>query len=426
MIGPRDIEVVADWDGLGGPTTMGTLRAARTRGREVFSFAYDEAWLRHRSALVFDPALQLYPGPQYPAGGHEQFGAFLDSAPDRWGRMLLRRREALLARREGRAERTLGELDYLLGVHDPQRLGGLRFRSGHRYLDDSGELAAPPWTALRELHQASRIVERDDEERDPDYARWLGMLVAPGSSLGGARPKAGVRDPSGQLWLAKFPSRDDRDDVGGWEQVLSELARAAGLTVPASQVAVLGRRTRGSKPHRTFLSRRFDRTPDGTRRHYTSAMTMLGRTDGRQGHDGASYQDLAAVLVQRGAAPATDLEQLWRRIVFFVCVSNTDDHLRNHGFLLEGGGLRLSPAFDLNPNPDGEGLALNISATDNTQDLSLVESVAPMFRVGAKRARNILGEVLAAVRTWPQVATAHGFGAAEQSRMAHAFRLATG
>ncbi len=411
----KQVEVCADWRGLGGPTRMGLLQATPARGRQVFSFEYDEAWLRGRPAQQLDPGLRLVGGPQYLGGDRGNFGIFLDSAPDRWGRVLLQRREARLARRQDRAERRLSELDYLLGVYDGHRMGGLRFRfAGGPFLDDNAELASPPWTSLRELEHASLRLERDDAERDPDYDAWLRLLIAPGRSLGGARPKASVVDAKGRLWIAKFPSERDVVDVGGWESVVHDLARKAGIEVADA------RRLRFASKRHTFLSRRFDRTAEGGRIHFASAMTLLERNDG----DIASYLDLANVLIQGGAQPARDLEQLWRRVVFFVCVSNVDDHLRNHGFLLEERGWSLAPAYDMNPVPQPGGLTLNISETDNAQDLELVRQVAGHFRIKPKRAGAILGEVTAAARTWRTAARAAGLSRAELDRMAPAFALA--
>ncbi|MCB9879712.1 MAG: type II toxin-antitoxin system HipA family toxin [Planctomycetes bacterium] len=419
----RIIDVVADWTGLAGPTRVGALTATPARGKEVFAFEYDDGWLRDGHGHVMDPALQLYRGPQYPSAERQQFGVFLDSAPDRWGRVLMRRREALRARREQRPERVLLESDYLLGVHDAHRIGALRYRVEQRFLDDDEALAAPPWTSLRELQNASLQLERDDVEHDPDYERWLRMLVSPGGSLGGARPKASVRDERGRLWIAKFPSRHDENDVGAWEMVVHRLAAAAGIDVPEARLDVFGRGAANRQGHRTFSSRRFDRDDDGRRRHFTSAMTMLGRSDGEQGHADASYLELAGVLMQHGSQPTEDLAQLWRRVAFSVCVSNTDDHLRNHGFLHEGNGVRLAPAYDLNANPDGNGLTLNISETDNTQDLGLLLQVAEWFRLRPPAAGTILDTVRNAVRGWRDVASQLGLGAATQQRMARAFRL---
>ena len=411
----RSVDVVADWVELGGATRMGALHAIHVRNKEVFSFEYDPAWLERDAARSLDPALRLFPGPQYAPQGRENFGVFLDSAPDRWGRVLMQRREALRARREGRKERHLFELDYLLGVFDGHRMGALRYRiDDGPFLDDDAELASPPWTKLRELEAASLVLERRGVEDDPEYGKWLGMLIAPGRSLGGARPKASVLDERQRLWIAKFPSSQDTDDLGAWEKVAHALATRAGVTIPEAKAQRLGSR------HHTFLSRRFDRTPGGARLHFASAMTLLQRADGEPG---ASYLELAEIIIQQGARPTTDLEQLWRRIVFNVCISNVDDHLRNHGFLLEAKGWALAPAYDMNPVATGDGLTLNISETDNAQDLELVREVAKFFRVGARRAETIIGEVRESVRSWREEAGAAGISRGDQERMARAFRL---
>lgn len=407
----------ADWARLGGPRRMGFLHATPARGKEVFSFEYDKAWLEdgHRSAL--DPALRLGPGPQYVAAGRENFGVFLDSSPDRWGRVLMQRREAQRARDEKRRPRRLDELDYLLGVYDGHRMGALRYRfEGGPFLDDQTELASPPWTSLRELEAASLHLERDEEGTSPSHAKWLRMLIAPGRSLGGARPKASVLDEDGHLWIAKFPSALDTHDTGAWESVVATLARRAGIVTATATC-----RRFGSK-HHTFVTRRFDRTNTDERIHFASAMTLLERIDGEEG---ASYLDIAGLLVQHGAHAARDLEQLWRRIAFSVCVSNVDDHLRNHGFLLEPHGWSLAPAYDVNPVPTGNGLTLNISETDNAQDLALVREVAELFRLNARRAGVILGEVVASVRGWRAEAKALGLSRAEQERVEPAFAAAT-
>lgn len=395
---------------------MGRLHATPARGKEVFSFEYDLAWLERDAAQALDPKLALFTGPQYAPEARDNFGVFLDSSPDRWGRTLLQRREAHLARSEKRKPRPLVELDYLLGVYDGHRLGGLRFRIGDGpFLDDNQALASPPWTSLRELEQASLRLEAEGAEDERDYATWLRLLIAPGRSLGGARPKASVLDPRGALWIAKFPSREDTDDVGAWEYVMHQLGRRAGIAVAEARLERFG-----SARH-TFLTRRFDRTPSRGRRHFASAMTLLDRADGEAG---ASYLDLAAVLVQGGAHTAADLVELWRRIVFFICVSNVDDHLRNHGFLLEPKGWTLAPAYDVNPIPYGDGLSLNISETENAQDLELAREVAATFRIKRAAADEILDEVVTAVQGWPGEAAKAGIARAEQERMAPAFRVA--
>ncbi|MEM7447280.1 MAG: type II toxin-antitoxin system HipA family toxin [Myxococcota bacterium] len=387
MSARREIDVVADWDGLACPTFMGTLSVTQVRGNEVFAFEYDTQWLASASRQQLDPSLLLYRGPQYPSGGRSNFGVFLDSSPDRWGRVLMRRREAQLAREQGRDERKLLESDYLLGVHDGHRMGALRFRVGTRFLDDNDRLASPPWTSLRALERASLQLERQGAEDDPDYGRWLQMLIAPGGSLGGARPKASVCDERGRLWIAKFPSRNDEYDTGAWEFVMHALATAAGLTVPEARIECYGHVREEGRGHRTFLSRRFDRLATGARLHFSSAMTLLERQDGHDANDGASYLELADLLMRLGSNTSRDLEQLWRRIVFFMCVSNTDDHLRNHGFMLKREGWALAPAYDMNPDAFGEGLRLNVSETDNAQDLELAKATASGFRIKKKGPR---------------------------------------
>lgn len=416
----RSVDVYADWSGLGGPRQMGALHVDRSKGKEIFSFEYAGTWLGGGRAQVLDPRLRLDGGPQWPRDTNDTFGLFKDSAPDKFGRALMRRREAQAARTEGRAERVLTDFDYLLGVHDAQRMGAMRFRasSDGPFLDDSVENAAPPLARLRELEAASLDLERDGIEDDRRYAQLL-RLLAPGSSLGGARPKAGVLDPQGRLWIAKFPSRSDDHDMGGWEAVTHGLAVRAGIRVSNARVMKLGGR------HRTFLSRRFDRTVTGERIHFASAMTMLERVDGDDSDSGASYLELADFLIRGGANVNDDLEQLWRRIVFFMCVSNVDDHLRNHGFLLEPArGWHLAPAYDMNPVATANGLTLNVSDSDNAQELALAREVSSLFRVKPVRASAVIDEVVAAVRGWRGEAKAVGLSPAQQEQMARAFRVA--
>jgi len=411
----RAVEVWADWRGLPRATRIGVLHATPSRGKEIFSFEYDRGWLDAGHAQSLDPALHLVHGPQYVATDRENFGVFLDSSPDRWGRVLMQRREAQLARETKRPERKLFELDYLLGVYDGHRMGALRYCVGDGpFLDDNTELASPPWTSLRELEQASLALERPGAERDPAYGKWLRMLIAPGRSLGGARPKASVIDERGHLWIAKFPSGRDPDDIGGWECVLHALARRAGIITAESTSRRFG------SQHHTFLARRFDRADEMSRIHFASAMTLLQRADG----DVASYLDLVHLIAQQGAHPARDLEQLWRRIVFNMCVSNIDDHLRNHGFLLEPAGWSLAPAYDLNPVATAGGLTLNVSETDNAQDLALARDVAKLFRLTPKRANEIIAEVIAAARGWRASAKKRGLSRSAQDRMAAAFQVA--
>lgn len=414
----KAIQVCAHWEGMAEPILMGTLYASPSRGNEIFSFEYAPAWLKSPHAQVLDPNLGLFAGPQYARDDQDNFGLFLDSSPDRWGRLLMKRREAQLARQEQRDARTLLESDYLLGVFDGHRMGSLRFRlsASGPFLDDNTSLASPPWARLRDLEYASLQLERDDAENDKDYMKWLKLLIAPGGSLGGARPKASVVDEEEHLWIAKFPSRRDETNMGAWEYVVYQLALGAGIdTAPA-------RIQKFSGEHDTFLTKRFDRTDRGERIHFASAMTMLGKKDGDSGETGVSYLDLADFLIKNGAQTDKDLEQLWRRIVFNICVSNVDDHLRNHGFLLRKKGWVLSPAYDVNPTATGDGLTLNISRDDNAQSLELAMSVIPYFRIKPERARTIVSDVVQAVRAWPGLASETGLSAREVDLMKRAFR----
>lgn len=418
------IAAYADWSGLSEPLRLGRLATRRASNREVFEFEFDTAALAHPALvnLKLDPRLGLFEGRQYPAQGSEIFGTFADASPDRWGRLLMRRRLER-QQRAGLVERKtkLYESDYLLGVHDLYRVGALRFRRNDEgaFLDDHHDTAAPPFIQLRALEAASQALERDDNNASPDADEWLRMLIAPGGSLGGARPKASVVDPDNHLWIAKFPSVRDEYDVGAWEMVVHTLAKACGLRVPDA----LARRF--ASGHHTFLIKRFDRTADGNRIHFASAMTLTAHTDGDDASTGASYLDIARVLMTDGMQTQADLRELWSRIVFNVLVSNADDHLRNHGFVLASRkGWRLSDAFDMNPVPDAHGLALNISEADNALDLDLARSVAPYFRVSKKEGEAIIEEQIGVVRQWPTIATALKISAREQDRLSDAFRLA--
>jgi serine/threonine-protein kinase HipA len=418
----RNIEVYAHWLGLEQPVLMGILHATPSRGKEIFSFEYDKEWIDNNQNFTIDPGMQLFHGPQYAPLGQENFGVFLDSSPDRWGRVLMNRREAELARKEGRKEKKLAESDYLLGVNDELRMGGVRFRAHQAgpFLDANKDYASPPWASLRELEYASLELEKDNAEKSPSYSKWLQMLIAPGGSLGGYRPKASVLDQDKHLWIAKFPSNEDDIDIGAWEMVAHTLAHQAKINMADAKIQKF------NSNHHTFLNKRFDRTDLGERIHFASAMTLLQRSDSDNASNGVSYLELAGLIKRLGAQPEKDLEQLWRRIVFFICISNVDDHLRNHGFILQPDGWVLSPAFDVNPVSAANGLKLNISITDNAQDLGLAKAVAKYFRVEPKRSDEIILEVVQAVKSWRKVASSLGVAVKEQERMARAFRIIEG
>lgn len=413
-----DIQVWADWRELKSPKRLGTLSSLLGGGEEIFSFEYAQEWLELKFAYQLDPGLQMFAGPQYGGTDRENFGIFLDSAPDRWGRTLQKRREAIRARKNKEKEKRLLESDFLLGVYDRHRPGALRFRINESgpFLNDDANFSAPPMTSLRELEAAAWSVENENKLALKDEEKWVNMLIAPGGSLGGARPKASVMDEKKQLWIAKFPSRQDNFDSGLWEFVVHQLASTCGIKVPPAQVRKF------SSAQHTFLLQRFDRAKD-ERIHYASAMTILNKGDGANAADGSSYLEIAEFIMRQGAQSENDLKELWTRIVFNMCVSNTDDHLRNHGFLLTPNGWVLSPAFDVNPNPDGEGLRLNISETDNSQDLALALEVSPIFRIKKAVAEKISFNVIKRVREWRRLASRLKMPKIQQNAMARAFRM---
>lgn len=401
----REIEVHIDWDGATRP--VGRLWARAKGARQTCSFAYDAAWLGLGGAFPLDPNLPLVRGEGHWDGG--LFNAFSDPAPDRWGRSLMGRRERALAKAEGRAPRTLMEADFLMLVEDQTRLGALRFRDqGGEAFQAADAHPVPALVALPKLLGAARRVI-DDKETDED----LRLLLAPGSSLGGARPKASVIGPDGQLMMAKFPSQTDDWPIPVWESVAMTLAERAGVLVPPFQLRHVAKRP-------VFMMSRFDRTADGHRRPFCSALTALGAADGET----RSYLELVDVLRQDGADAPGDAAQLWRRMVFNILISNTDDHLRNHGFLREPGGWRLSPAYDLNPMPVDvkpriHALALN--ETDQDASLETVLGAAAYFRVDKAEAIEVAKAVGAVVATWREVAGQHGLTANQIDRMASAF-----
>jgi serine/threonine-protein kinase HipA len=411
------IEVYADWRPIDEPQLVGQLAYSDSSRGGVFSFAYDKAFLTSAYRLQIDPILTLHSGELYNDEADKNFRAFLDSSPDRWGRILMQRRAAIEARKGIRVTSRLTELDYLLGVHDSYRMGGIRFKraGSDAFLDDNAEFAAPPMASLPELECAAIQIEKDDNIDSDEYYRWLKMLISPGSSLGGARPKACVTDEQGHLWIAKFPNLNDTHDVGAWEMVCYELALAAGVDMFPSEIRQF------SSQHHTFLTKRFDRDGD-QRLHFSSAMTQLQYYDGEQSQ-GASYLEIAEFLSTHGAQTEADLAQLWRRIVFNIAVSNTDDHLRNHGFLLTKNGWKLSPAYDLNPIVGKHGLHLNITDTSNTLDYQLAFEVKDFFRLSQIQATQIYDEVLGAVKQWQTVAKRLEISRAEQAMKESAFNL---
>jgi len=359
-------------------------------------------------AYALDPSLPLVTGSLQTPVGRVLFGAFSDCAPDRWGRTLLARKEAAPAKDAGTAPRSLSEADVLLGVRDDLRQGALRFRlseDGPYLAQDSG---VPVLTDLPALLDIAERVESDTA----DYSD-LSRLFRAGSSLGGARPKAHVIDSDGRIAIAKFPSASsDTWNVMAWEKVALDLARGAGITVPDSRLIRIGDRT-------VLIVDRFDR--QGTDRiGYASAMTMLEASDGDQ----RSYLEIAQVIEERSPAVTDELRQLWRRICFTILISNTDDHLRNHGFLHDRAeSWRLSPAFDMNPNPapGPKELSTAVDFDDFHASIDTLMGVAEYFRIDAQEAADVLAQVASVVGQWRTTAISHGLSQAEIEKMKPAF-----
>ena len=393
---------------------VGTMYVSQTRGKEFYSFEYNENWLEHKKMLL-DPDLQLYKGRQYITDDKNIFGVFADSCPDRWGRRLMKRREEIRAKREGVKPEKLLESDYLLGVYDEARMGGLRFKTelDGNFLSDDKEFATPPWTSLRELEQASIAFENDTDSLNE---KWLKQLLAPGSSLGGARPKASVMAQDGSLWIAKFPSKHDDFNSGAWEMVTHELAAMFGLNVPEAKIEKF------SKLGTTFLVKRFDRK--GSQRvHFSSAMTMLGKKDGADMADGSSYLEIVSFLKANGVRPQADLVELWKRIVLSMAVSNTDDHFRNHGFILSKDGWELSPLYDVNPDIYGEYLSLNVDSYNADISFDLAIESAKYYGLDKDEAVRLVALIKDIVRNnWQNLAKKYGIGRSEIDRMKAAFR----
>lgn len=402
-----DVEIHIDLAGVARP--VGLLRRNRSRGAETVTFEYAPGWLADAGSFALEPALRLTSGSFPPQTGQAIFGSIGDSAPDTWGRRLMQRAERRRADQDGRHPRTLSEIDYLLGVSDETRLGALRFRrSADAEFQAPMPLGVPPLIQLERLLQVAERILRD-EETDED----LQLIFAPGSSLGGARPKASVVDRLGHLAIAKFPKETDEYSIETWEEIALRLADRAGIVTPHHElIHVAGKGV--------LLSRRFDRS-GSVRIPFLSAMSMIAARDGQRG----SYPELADALGRHGARAKADTAELYRRMVFNILISNVDDHLRNHGFLSTGrNGWSLSPAYDLNPTPTdmkARILATNIDLDEGTCSIDLAESAAEFFGLNLAAARDIIREVGVATAQWREVAAATGARPAEIRRMASAF-----
>jgi len=411
----KDVLVYSDWLELKDSKLMGTLSTHQGKGKKTFSFKYNEAWLATEKQFLFDTDITWHTGQQFPIGKNN-FGIFNDAMPDTWGRTLMKRREAQLAKEENRTAKNLQDLDFLLGVNDESRMGGLRFKLNENgpFLNNDRIHPTPPWSSVRELQHGISLIESDKDNKE--VRKWLSVLLAPGSSLGGARPKANIMDEKGNLWIAKFPSKEDKSDIAAWEYLAYKLAIKAGVEMAECKIEKI------SGKHHTFFTKRFDRSKN-KRIHFASAMTMTGNNEDTIKDNHPSYLDIAEFIQFNESNNKNELHQLWRRMVFNIAISNTDDHLRNHGFILHKNNWQLSPAYDINPSIDKDGLSLNIDTNNNALDFDLAKSVGEYFQLKEKQMDDVLKEIKAAVKNWKAEATKIGISKSEIALMSSAFKF---
>ena len=404
----KRLYVFADFDWLKEPRLIGELSYESLRGSDSYGFCYSDDWLRDYGNLFLSDDLNNYPGQQYTAPGKDIFGCFSDALPDRWGRTLINRREQILAKEEKRPIRRLSSFDYLVGIEDYSRMGGLRFKDSldGEYINASEVLRIPPLTDIRELIAASSEIEKSEEENHLPERRWIEQLVQPGSSLGGARPKASVIDENKILHIAKFPSRKDDYDIGLWEHFSHLLAKKAGIHAAETRVIFT------NDKYHTLLSRRFDRKEDGKRIHFASAMTLLGLNDGNNANTGHGYLDIVDFILQNCTNVEDNLQELYRRVAFNICIGNSDDHFRNHGFLLTAKGWTLAPAYDMNPTLN-EFQSLLVSSTSNKAELGILLDTCEDYMLNRKIAEKIISEVIEVVKGWREMATRLGISKRE-------------
>ena len=412
----RKIYVYADFDWLKTAVLVGELGYESLRGTDSYSFCYDHNWLRQYSDLYLSADINNYTGLQFTQPDRDIFGCFGDALPDRWGRLLLNRREQIRAQEEKRPVRKLSSYDYLLGIDDYSRMGGFRFKESPdgEFINCDATLRIPPLTDIQVLVAASMEVEKSEDRNLLPDKKWLLQLVHPGTSLGGARPKAGVLNEEGELCVAKFPSRNDEYDIGLWEHLSHLLAKEAGVEAAETQAIATGEK------YHTLLSKRFDRTTDGRRKHFASAMTLLGLTDGCNAQTGNGYLDIVDFILQHCCDVEANLQQLYRRVAFNIAIHNSDDHFRNHGFLLTPKGWTLSPAYDLNPTFNDHQSRL-INATTNRSDLQLLLASSEEYMIGKEEATHIIEEVKDGVSQWRSMAIRIGIAKREMDLFAQVF-----
>lgn len=399
----KKLYVYADFDWLKEVELIGELGYESLRGADSYSFTFNNEWLRQHSDLFLSDDLNNYPGQQYTQPDRDIFGCFSDALPDRWGRTLLLRREQIAAAEEKRPVRRLSSFDFLTGIDDFSRMGGFRFKEdpNGKFINVSESLRIPPLTDIRELIEASTEIEKSEEENILPDRKWVVQLVQPGSSLGGARPKASVIGTDKTLYVAKFPSRKDNYNAGLWEHFSHLLAIKAGIDAATTKVLATGEK------YHTLLSKRFDRTQEGKRIHFASAMTLLGLSDGDNATTGHGYLDIVDFIIQSCTDVERNLQELYRRVAFNICIGNSDDHFRNHGFLLTAKGWTLSPAYDMNPTQN-EYQNLLISATSNKADLNILLDACGDYMLNCKTAEDIISEVTEAVKGWREWAVRLG------------------
>ena len=410
--------VFADFDWLDKPELVGELCYEKLRGSESYAFRFDDNWLKFHAGIKLSEDINNYPGLQYTQPGNDIFGCFSDALPDRWGRTLLKRREQIQASEEKRAVRNLSSFDYLMGIDDFSRMGGFRLKRelDGDFINVSPSLKIPPQTELRQLVLASQEVEKSEENDVLPEKKWIAQLIQPGTSLGGARPKAGVLDDSGNLCIAKFPSRKDDYDPGLWEHFSHLLARKAGIY--AAQTKVLG----GLGKYHTLLSKRFDRTDEGKRIHFASSMSLIGLRDGDNAQGGYGYLNIVDFILQSCCDVEKNLQELYRRVAFNICIGNSDDHFRNHGFLLTPRGWTLSPAYDMNPTLN-EYQSLLINESSNKADIRTLLESCESYMIKKEVAKNIIRQVQAAVAGWENLAVLLQIPAREVTMFKDRFKL---
>lgn len=410
--------VFADFDWLDKPELVGELCYEKLRGSESYAFRFDDNWLKFHAGIKLSEDINNYPGLQYTQPGNDIFGCFSDALPDRWGRTLLKRREQIQASEEKRAVRNLSSFDYLMGIDDFSRMGGFRLKRelDGDFINVSPSLKIPPQTELRQLVLASQEVEKSEENDVLPEKKWIAQLIQPGTSLGGARPKAGVLDDSGNLCIAKFPSRKDDYDTGLWEHFSHLLARKAGIY--AAQTKVLG----GLGKYHTLLSKRFDRTDEGKRIHFASSMSLIGLRDGDNAQGGYGYLNIVDFILQSCCDVEKNLQELYRRVAFNICIGNSDDHFRNHGFLLTPRGWTLSPAYDMNPTLN-EYQSLLINESSNKADIRTLQESCESYMIKKEVAENIIRQVQAAVAGWENLAVLLQIPAREVTMFKDRFKL---